>query len=48
MNPDEEEITIKNFINKELILFSQADNERSIPNVLDGLNPVEKSFVHVL
>ncbi|CAI2192266.1 17063_t:CDS:2 [Funneliformis geosporum] len=36
MNHDEqEEITITDFINKELILFSRADNERSIPSVLD-------------
>jgi hypothetical protein len=44
---DEEEITKKNFIDYELILFSQADNERSIPNALDGLNLAEKSSVHV-
>ena len=24
------------FINKELILFSQADNQRSIPHLVDG------------
>ena len=33
------EIQIKDFINKELILFSMADNQRSIPCVVDGLKP---------
>ncbi|CAI2191786.1 6937_t:CDS:2, partial [Funneliformis geosporum] len=28
---DQEEITITDFINRELIFFSRADNERSIP-----------------
>ncbi|GES91615.1 DNA topoisomerase II [Rhizophagus clarus] len=32
MNHSVKETTIKDFINKELILFSRADNERSIPN----------------
>ena len=27
------------FINRELILFSQADSIRSIPNIFDGLQP---------
>ena len=29
-------VTFSDFINKELILFSNADNERSIPSVVDG------------
>ena len=33
------EIPISDFINKELILFSMADNVRSIPNAVDGLKP---------
>ncbi|CAJ0756558.1 11694_t:CDS:2, partial [Entrophospora sp. SA101] len=33
------EITIKDFINKELSLFSLSDNIRSIPSVIDGLKP---------
>ena len=32
-------ITYSDFINKELILFSNADNERSIPSMVDGLKP---------
>ena len=33
------------FINKELILFSHADNVRSIPSVLDGLKPVQRKIL---
>jgi DNA topoisomerase-2 len=43
MNPDEEEITIKNFINKELI---KPENERLIPNVLDGLKPGQRKVFY--
>ena len=32
-------VTYKDFINKELVLFSNMDNERSIPNMVDGLKP---------
>lgn len=35
-------ITYSDFINKELILFSMADNMRSIPSVLDGLKPGQR------
>ena len=33
------------FINKELILFSIADCERSIPNVVDGLKPAQRKVL---
>lgn len=39
MDHEMETIPIKEFINKELILFSMADNIRSIPSVVDGLKP---------
>lgn len=39
------EITISDFINKELILFSLADNVRSIPNVLDGFKPGQRKVL---
>ncbi|PRT56191.1 DNA topoisomerase 2 [Wickerhamiella sorbophila] len=40
------EIGIKDFIDKELILFSMADNLRSIPSVMDGLKPAQRKVVY--
>ena len=31
-----ERVSYSDFVNKELILFSNADNERSIPCLVDG------------
>jgi DNA topoisomerase-2 len=36
LNPDNEEITYKDFVGKELIHFSKYDCDRSIPNMMDG------------
>ncbi|EGB11155.1 hypothetical protein AURANDRAFT_22331, partial [Aureococcus anophagefferens] len=33
------------FVNKELILFSVADNQRSIPSVVDGLKPSQRKVL---
>ena len=38
-------ITYTDFINKELILFSMADNIRSIPSVVDGLKPGQRKVL---
>ena len=38
-------ITYTDFINKELILFSMADNMRSIPSVVDGLKPGQRKVL---
>ncbi|ODQ67105.1 type II DNA topoisomerase, partial [Nadsonia fulvescens var. elongata DSM 6958] len=40
------EIPISEFINKELILFSMADNIRSIPSVLDGFKPGQRKVLY--
>lgn len=40
-----EEIPYSEFINKELILFSMADNIRSIPCVADGLKPGQRKVI---
>lgn len=40
------EITYTDFINKELILFSMADNLRSIPSVVDGLKPGQRKVMY--
>jgi hypothetical protein len=45
LDHDVEEIAVKDFINKELILFSNADNVRSIPSVVDGLKPVQRKVL---
>ncbi|EPX74519.1 DNA topoisomerase II [Schizosaccharomyces octosporus yFS286] len=39
-------IPIDDFINKELIQFSMADNIRSIPSVVDGLKPGQRKIIH--
>ena len=33
------EITFTDFFNKQLVLFSNLDNERSIPSLVDGFKP---------
>ena len=39
-------ITYDDFVNKELILFSMADNMRSIPSVVDGFKPGQRKVLH--
>ena len=46
LDNDVEEVTYKDFINKELILFSLEDCERSIPSVLDGFKPVQRKILY--
>ena len=38
-------ITYADFVNKELILFSNADNVRSIPSMVDGLKPGQRKVL---
>lgn len=51
-NPTEEpaydvkEETIADFINKRMILFSKADNIRSIPSLFDGLKPSQRKAIY--
>ncbi|KAI9351589.1 DNA topoisomerase [Zopfochytrium polystomum] len=40
------EIPISEFVNKEFILFSQADNLRSIPSSIDGLKPGHRKILY--
>ncbi|EPQ61209.1 type II DNA topoisomerase [Gloeophyllum trabeum ATCC 11539] len=40
-----DEIPFSDFIHKELILFSMADNVRSIPSVADGLKPGQRKII---
>ncbi|KAF8837947.1 type II DNA topoisomerase [Paxillus ammoniavirescens] len=40
-----DEIPFSDFINRELILFSMADNVRSIPSMADGLKPGQRKVI---
>ncbi|KAI5463273.1 DNA topoisomerase [Mariannaea sp. PMI_226] len=46
LDPSIKEISYSDFVNKELILFSMADNMRSIPSVLDGLKPGQRKVMY--
>jgi DNA topoisomerase-2 len=39
------DLTINDFVHKELVLFSRADNIRSIPSVIDGLKPGQRKVL---
>ena len=39
-------INYSDFINRELVLFSQADNIRSIPHLLDGFKPSQRKVLY--
>lgn len=39
-------ISYTDFVNKELILFSMADNLRSIPSIVDGLKPGQRKVMY--
>lgn len=45
MDHSQSSISITDFINRELILFSMADNIRSIPSVVDGLKPGQRKIL---
>lgn len=42
---DTKSVTYNDFVNKELILFSNMDNERSIPSLVDGLKPGQRKII---
>lgn len=46
LDPSLTTIRIGEFINKELILFSVADNMRSIPSVMDGFKPGQRKILY--
>eukprot|EP00043_Microstomoeca_roanoka_P011493 m.108253 g.108253 ORF g.108253 m.108253 type:complete len:1678 (-) comp15211_c0_seq2:413-5446(-) len=45
LDHDTDAISYSEFINKELILFSMADNVRSIPSIMDGLKPGQRKVL---
>lgn len=46
LDQKEQHIRYKDFINKELILFSIADLQRSIPSMVDGLKPGQRKILY--
>ena len=38
-------VTYSDFVNKELVLFSNMDNERSIPSLVDGFKPGQRKVM---
>ncbi|KAJ3370984.1 DNA topoisomerase 2 [Allomyces arbusculus] len=46
MDHAQDSISIADFVNKELMLFSIADNHRSIPSVVDGLKPGQRKILY--
>lgn len=45
LSHDRDSITYSDFINEELILFSMADNVRSIPSAIDGFKPGQRKVL---
>ena len=39
-------LTFSDFVNKELILFSVASNQRAIPSLVDGLKPGQRKILY--
>ncbi|KAB7496963.1 DNA topoisomerase 2-alpha [Armadillidium nasatum] len=39
-------VNYSDFVNKELVLFSNLDNERSIPSLVDGLKPGQRKVLY--
>ncbi|KAK6039752.1 DNA gyrase/topoisomerase IV, A subunit [Cooperia oncophora] len=44
-NKDTRAVTFSDFVNKELVLFSNTDNERSIPSLVDGFKPGQRKVM---
>lgn len=39
-------VNFSEFVNKELVLFSNMDNERSIPSLVDGFKPGQRKVIY--
>lgn len=46
VDPSEPVTSYKDFVNKELIHFSHADNIRSIPSCIDGMKPAQRKVLY--
>ena len=47
-NESKKQIRYSDFINKSLIYFSIENNERAIPNIMDGLKPCQRKVLFTL
>jgi DNA topoisomerase-2 len=45
---DTKSVNYSDFVNKELVLFSNCDNERSIPSMVDGLKPGQRKVLYII
>ncbi|KAF8097776.1 hypothetical protein N665_0281s0039 [Sinapis alba] len=45
LDQKQQKISFSDFVNKELILFSMADLQRSIPSMVDGLKPGQRKIL---
>merc|ERR1711871_1404294 len=43
---EEKSVAFKDFVNKELIHFSNDDTSRSIPDIMDGFKPSQRKIMH--
>ncbi len=43
---DKKEVGLSEYVNKDLIHFSNYDNERSIPSICDGLKPSQRKILY--
>jgi len=43
---NKKEMSFKEFVDDELIHFSNEDNDRSIPNIMDGLKPSQRKVLY--
>lgn len=41
-------VTYRDFVHKELVLFSNLDNERSIPSIMDGFKPTQRKVLFTM
>jgi DNA topoisomerase-2 len=46
LNNSQKKVPVSDFINKELIHFSNEDNNRSIPSLCDGLKPSQRKVLY--
>ncbi|XP_076821820.1 DNA topoisomerase 2-alpha-like [Clavelina lepadiformis] len=45
-NADTRTLSYKDFVNKELVMYSCADLERSVPSLVDGLKPGQRKVLY--